>query len=1008
MAQFNTHGGYFAPNGYFRVNEGGSHEENPNGGVQVGVDQQGVPNMLEEGEPVYNDYVYSDNITAEKNILEKHNIPAKYAGKLYSKIADAFVDEAEDRPNDPISNNGLNAMLVRLADAQEEQKAIAQQKELEEELANMSPEELDALEAMLAEQGAAEEQAMQEQAMAQQPMPEEQMMAAQHMQAPVQEVPPQQPMMAEGGKMRKFAPGGFLTDPPTSLLMMNDPIMYGTANHPVVVKKIADNDVRGAIETGKNLDKRGLEMLPVGDAIVDVSEGNYGKAAGNTALAFAPIGMLKGAWRYGKSGVQAMRRLEQIKKVEKNAKKAKKVSNTADKNKLLKEAYKRSAEAGKESGHFWTKDYWHRLPEHNIGEEIAANLLPGHNVWRHIRRANSLGKTGWNKAGRIGFALGEEGLRAKLGIGGYGLLRGPIASGVGDAYDYVSDNADYARNTVMPPAREVIDTGIDYSDHGDRDYALGGPMNKFLTGGPLEDLVKEYIQKTGNFPDPNQYAILQRLANLGTISNEDYASLNPKFANGLNPNKVRPAEEFGTVNKSISGRRIIPDVYNGGQLDSLVVRPRENDTIYNGGNLDSIFVRPAPDIYDGGNLDSIVVRPNVVPQIDTLLTSSAELNPITVSADKPSPEESYSSDYLWKNLGNGIGKKQRMVSKGIITVGGRPYDPVTRQFLDPNTYAGNGYYIPLSGNFRQEKSVSGATSSSATSTNSTPSGVVTENKKYGPEWWPASAKEASENALNNKIDALPSDKRNIENTYNRVMANYNAAHQNDEALPTWMRYAGIANALGDMAWNLAQKPDKYKIPYVNPVLPNGRMDFIDPVFNPVDENMAVSDLMASEAAAARGLGASGLGPSTGANLLALDYNAGRNMGNARTQVWDANNQRRNAIIAARNANAQALGQFRYGISRDRAGILNNFAMQNLHNRLLQQRLNNAAEQEKWNAFSQSKNPFAKGLSDIGYENANRNMINLNEVIDYLIGNGFDVQYKGNRACGGTLLRKYKK
>ena len=114
MRKFDTHGGYFAPQDYFRVDEGGSHEENPNGGVQVGVDPQGTPNLLEENEPVYKDFVYSDNIVADVEMLKKHNIPTKYAGKLYSEIADAFVDEAGERPNDPISNNGLNAMLVRL------------------------------------------------------------------------------------------------------------------------------------------------------------------------------------------------------------------------------------------------------------------------------------------------------------------------------------------------------------------------------------------------------------------------------------------------------------------------------------------------------------------------------------------------------------------------------------------------------------------------------------------------------------------------------------------------------------------------------------------------------------------------------------------------------------------------------------------------------------------------------------------------------------------------------
>lgn len=196
MGQFDTHGGYFAPKDYFRVNTGGSHEENPNGGVQVGVDPNGVPNMLEEGEPVYKDYVYSDNIRADAKFLEENHIPVKFAGKLYSEIADKFVDEAEERPNDPISNNGLNAMLLRLAEAQEAQKAAQEQAELEEELANLSPEELEQLEMMLAQ---GQPEVPQEEM-----IPEEQMGPA----MPVEQAPMQMPVMGCGGFLRKYDEGG--------------------------------------------------------------------------------------------------------------------------------------------------------------------------------------------------------------------------------------------------------------------------------------------------------------------------------------------------------------------------------------------------------------------------------------------------------------------------------------------------------------------------------------------------------------------------------------------------------------------------------------------------------------------------------------------------------------------------------------------------------------------------------------------------------------------------------
>ena len=190
MGKFNVHGGIFAPKGYFRVNEGGSHETNPNGGVQVGVDEEGVPNLLEEDEPVYNDFVYSDRITADPAVLEEFNIPSKYAGKLYSEIADSYVDEAEQRPNDPISNNGLNAMLVRVANAQEEQKRREEQAQIEQELSQMSPEELAQLEQILADEEAVS--------------PEEEVM----MQEPI-DVSPE---FACGGKVHKFGNGSPETD----------------------------------------------------------------------------------------------------------------------------------------------------------------------------------------------------------------------------------------------------------------------------------------------------------------------------------------------------------------------------------------------------------------------------------------------------------------------------------------------------------------------------------------------------------------------------------------------------------------------------------------------------------------------------------------------------------------------------------------------------------------------------------------------------------------------------
>ena len=268
MGKFDTHGGFFAPKGYFKVNTGGSHEENPNGGVQVGVDPQGTPNVLEEGEPVYNDYVFSDNIKAEASILKNHNIPEKFAGKLYSEIADAFVDEAEERPNDPISNNGLNAMLVRLSEAQEEQKEIKKQKELEEELSNLSDEELAELESILAsqEQGqVAPEQIAPEQIAPEQIAQEQQFAAGGYLNP---DVPPEEEFAVRDNTRTPFVPTvGFVPEQNLSGIQSYDDYLASQKKQIV----LPDGNI-GYVNT--------LEVSPL------VAGGPVGQAAGKAADAF--------------------------------------------------------------------------------------------------------------------------------------------------------------------------------------------------------------------------------------------------------------------------------------------------------------------------------------------------------------------------------------------------------------------------------------------------------------------------------------------------------------------------------------------------------------------------------------------------------------------------------------------------------------------------------------------------------------------------------------------------
>ena len=121
IPNYQTHGGDFS-NGIIKINEGGTHEENPNGGVLMGVDSKGVPNLVEEGEVIYNDYVFSNRLTPSNDLLKKVKLPKKYKGKSYSYIAEDLSKESEETPNDPISKRGLQANMSKLATLQELQR----------------------------------------------------------------------------------------------------------------------------------------------------------------------------------------------------------------------------------------------------------------------------------------------------------------------------------------------------------------------------------------------------------------------------------------------------------------------------------------------------------------------------------------------------------------------------------------------------------------------------------------------------------------------------------------------------------------------------------------------------------------------------------------------------------------------------------------------------------------------------------------------------------------------
>ena len=197
--------------GMTHISAGGSHEENPYEGIQVGIDSEGTPNLVEEGETIYNDYVYSNRILADEATKQKFRLPKK-RDITFADISKRLEKEAAERPNDPISQAALRVQMQDLADEQERQKQEMEAQRAREAFEALSPEEQTALMQQAAQQEQmAQQQAMQEQAATeqQQPSPEEMAMAEQQqmMQADGSEaMVGQEPQInAYGGKVNKFA-----------------------------------------------------------------------------------------------------------------------------------------------------------------------------------------------------------------------------------------------------------------------------------------------------------------------------------------------------------------------------------------------------------------------------------------------------------------------------------------------------------------------------------------------------------------------------------------------------------------------------------------------------------------------------------------------------------------------------------------------------------------------------------------------------------------------------------
>lgn len=104
------------------INQGGSHESNPLGGVPMGLNNQGVPVTYEEGETSIptdtGEYVFSDRLKVTKDMAKRLSLPKSLIGKSFADASKHFNNKFKDR-TDKISESTKNKLLDGLVEAQE-------------------------------------------------------------------------------------------------------------------------------------------------------------------------------------------------------------------------------------------------------------------------------------------------------------------------------------------------------------------------------------------------------------------------------------------------------------------------------------------------------------------------------------------------------------------------------------------------------------------------------------------------------------------------------------------------------------------------------------------------------------------------------------------------------------------------------------------------------------------------------------------------------------------------
>lgn len=133
----NTYGGTYN-GGLEYIDNGGTHEQNPFNGVPMGTDRNGTPNLVEEGETIWNDYVFSNRLKVPEALTDKYKLSKDIT---FAEASKKLGKEIEETPNDPISKRTFNSFMQDLQQSQEEVKAKKELAKAKRQFNKLSPQE---------------------------------------------------------------------------------------------------------------------------------------------------------------------------------------------------------------------------------------------------------------------------------------------------------------------------------------------------------------------------------------------------------------------------------------------------------------------------------------------------------------------------------------------------------------------------------------------------------------------------------------------------------------------------------------------------------------------------------------------------------------------------------------------------------------------------------------------------------------------------------------------------